>query len=59
MTCQARRRKGVGAASRYTMPNAGTMRKACSILVRNPKPTNVPASTSHLVWAASSARTVA
>ena len=37
------------------MANAGRMRKACIILVMKPKPTSVPASTSHLVWAASRA----
>ena len=54
-----RRRSDTGAAIRYTRPNAGTTRNACSILVRKAKPTRVAASTSHLVLPASIARTVA
>src|SRR5882757_2362933 len=55
--CRMRRRNGVGAAMRYTRPNAGTTRKACSILVRKPKPTAEPAAISHQVLPASRART--
>ena len=54
-----RRRRGVGAATRYTMAMAGTINKACSILVMNPVPTAAMARTNHHVPARSSARTVA
>ena len=49
----------VGAASRYTAPNAGSTSSACSILVRNAKPTSAPASSSHRVLACSKARITA
>ena len=39
------------------MARAGMIRNACSILVRNPKPTSVPASTNHFVCAFSKPRT--
>ena len=41
------------------MASAGTIRKPCSILVRNAKPSSTPASTSHRARASSTARTVA
>jgi hypothetical protein len=51
--------RGGGAATRYASVKAGTTRRACSILVRKPKPTRTPTKTSHLVLAVSMARTVA
>jgi hypothetical protein len=55
-SCSRRLRTGVGAAIRYTSANPGTTRSACSIFVRKPSPTSVPASSSHEVCARSTAR---
>ncbi len=58
-SCRIRRPSRGGPKSRYASANAGSTRKACSILVRKPKPTMVPASTSHRVRPSSTARSVA
>src|SRR5262245_18659791 len=57
--CAIRLPSDVGAASRYTSPSAGNVRKPCIILVRNANPTAVPASISQPTLALSRARTVA
>jgi hypothetical protein len=49
----------VGAATRYTRASAGTTSSACSIFVRNPNPTNAPASISQRGDAFSTARSAA
>jgi hypothetical protein len=54
-SCQIRRHHPVGAASRYTRPNAGSTSTAWSIFVRNPRPTRAKAMYSHLPCASSSA----
>ena len=51
-----RRRKLVGAATRYTSANAGSTRKACIILARKAIPIITPAATIQRVPARSSAR---
>src|SRR3954469_15084574 len=58
-SCHSRRRRGVGAVRRYTSPNAGTTKNACSILARKASPTHDAASSSHDVRASSRARSSA
>jgi hypothetical protein len=58
-SCRIRRPSFGGPKSRYASAKAGNTRKACSILVRKPKPTMVPASTNHRVRPSSTARSVA
>src|SRR6201997_4177110 len=55
-TCHTRRRNRAGPAHRYAIPNAGSTRNACAILVRNPNPSSTPAKTSHRVRSRSIAR---
>src|SRR5580693_2934419 len=55
-TCHTRRRNRAGPAHRYAIPNAGSTRNACAILVRNPNPSSTPASTSQRVRSRSIAR---
>ena len=55
-SCHRRRRSPVGAATRYTRPNAGSTRNACIIFARNAKPIIVPAASTQRVLAPSTAR---
>ena len=56
-SCPRRRRSPVGAATRYTSPNAGSTRNACIIFARNAKPIIVAGRDHPPVPARSSART--
>src|SRR5919202_4956282 len=58
-SCPIRRPSRGGPASRYASAYAGTTSNACSILARNPNPTDPPATISHFVQPFSMARTVA
>ena len=56
---RSRRPHPTGAATSHTSVSAGSTRNACSILVRNPNPTRVAASSSQRVPPRSTARNVA
>ena len=55
-SCQSRRRSRAGPPTGRPAPNPGSTRNACSILVRNAKPSSTPASTSQRVLSRSIAR---
>ena len=55
-SCHSRLPRDGWPAQRYTSANAGRTRKACSILVRYPRPSRAPVSATHRVRPDSTAR---